>query len=588
MPKHLCTILFAAAVSASANPCQPIRTIDLATMTYHFAVCDAPDLDQIRAEVPPFFPGLPNSGTNYCVPTSTMNWFVFLANRLTPALNVAPGPGYYGPEQCNSIGPCPQYEKATSALTKLGIYMSTDPKTGTRAQGFIDGSKQWLTDNGLQGLIVPSTYYIDFNGGENGNTLAVRMSHSAVAGHLVIPILGWYKRFQDLTLDKQTTIVLSFPDTLSGWWRDGGHALTLTQIDAAPLKDGAESPTFGLSNPADGGTSISQSAFVTVMDSPIAKSQVLNGYEVFVEQSSRYEKRTAFYDGYYALKPGFVLSVEGPKVHYYSPLDVYTGGSAMRSFSSATGGRVLEIAAHPETGRHTYIAEGSSALYQLDPLTGRTLRFADVPGAQKLVFGDSDEKLFVLTRGELMAIDTGGKIRQRTTLRFALDGIAYDFQRKRLTGISLTDQKLYSFGQDLSVRDAVSIRQPLCTAGYQFKYNPADHSFFGHCDGSATVAQFLLSDKGFLEKQFTLEGVRAPIGLTVNDQGHLFTGDGGLLKEFDEAMRPVSKSVWAKVPASGPMDMLRSYRGYDSRYGDTFMYDNVLPPAQVGGSAGRK
>jgi hypothetical protein len=59
---------------------------------------------------------------------------------------MAPGPGNYGPE----IGwlPYPQYNKMTSAISKLGVLMGTDPITGTSGTGEASGLRKWVDSGG--------------------------------------------------------------------------------------------------------------------------------------------------------------------------------------------------------------------------------------------------------------------------------------------------------------------------------------------------------------------------------------------------------------------------------------------------------
>lgn len=52
---------------------------------------DVPDFDQRRSASTGIV-GLPADGGMYCVPTSTLNWFAYLANRGTPQPGTLAGP----------------------------------------------------------------------------------------------------------------------------------------------------------------------------------------------------------------------------------------------------------------------------------------------------------------------------------------------------------------------------------------------------------------------------------------------------------------------------------------------------------------
>ena len=99
---------------------------------YNYQRCQMTDLDQRRVADPTNnIAGLLNNGNMYCVPTAAMDLLTYVANH--GQIAIAPGPGYYGPE--SGWGPYPQYAKMTSAISKLGGFMGTDPYTGTSAAG---------------------------------------------------------------------------------------------------------------------------------------------------------------------------------------------------------------------------------------------------------------------------------------------------------------------------------------------------------------------------------------------------------------------------------------------------------------------
>ena len=85
---------------------------------YYFDVTDVPDLDQCRA-------GLPGNGSQYCVPTSSMNWMAYFANHGLDSM--APGPGQW-------MNPA-RYDEMTNNIALMGQYMSTDPNDGTTGGG---------------------------------------------------------------------------------------------------------------------------------------------------------------------------------------------------------------------------------------------------------------------------------------------------------------------------------------------------------------------------------------------------------------------------------------------------------------------
>ncbi len=79
-------VLIAAAARLASTPAVANVTVSQYTDSNHFNFqrIGIPDLDQVRV-------GVPNQGACYCVPTSTMNMLMYMANHGFP--QVAPGPG---------------------------------------------------------------------------------------------------------------------------------------------------------------------------------------------------------------------------------------------------------------------------------------------------------------------------------------------------------------------------------------------------------------------------------------------------------------------------------------------------------------
>ena len=89
-------------------------------------VDDVPDFDQ-RRQLGGGAVGLPANGGMYCVPTSTMNWFAYLANNGTPQPASLDGPRDWQ-DQAN-------YDHVGDNLALMGTLMSTDPIDGTGGSG---------------------------------------------------------------------------------------------------------------------------------------------------------------------------------------------------------------------------------------------------------------------------------------------------------------------------------------------------------------------------------------------------------------------------------------------------------------------
>jgi hypothetical protein len=556
-----------AAGAIYANPCTPTKqaTWYQGRLAFTIDMCDVTDLDQIREQTI-FVDGLPNNGNYYCVPTATMNWFAYIANHGLPTL--APGAGPYGPENCGSISGCPQYNKITNALFKLGVLMDTDPQKGTGS--IVKGANTWLAQNGLLGLVVASEY----GATKDKSPRVIDMMAAAFNGDLVIPVFGMYKPFEKLSIDDQYWVLTHLSgSTLSGLWRYGGHAVSLRSGSA-----GFDSfySSIKFSDPVASDSTIAQSAFASSGGPTKEVFEYFNGNMREQSHLVDYAGGKGYFDGYGAIRSVFTLTTTENTAHLFTAIDLSGGtGKTMKSYS--IGGKVLDIAVHPENDQHAYIVAGTAGVTRLDG-TGRGTRMVVTPsGPRKLVFGDTDETLFVLTANELVGISSDDVITRRSSLRVPLDAIAYDFKQMRLVGISLAAQRLFAFNSQLETVADTAIQQPLCTSSYHLKYNPKTGGLAGFCDGSVRVSEFDWNGPSARQVERTLMGLRSPVGLAINDQGHFFTGDNGLLVELDDQFQPVGESAWARVPSTGPFDILHSYRSYDPRLVDSPLMRNVLP-----------
>lgn len=115
-----------------------------------------PDHDQVRMGLFNVV-GLQNNGTQYCVPTCTMNILTYLQNHGYPALNAGPGPGPW-------FGNGNTYNAFSTDIESLGGLMSTDPFDGTDGGDAFAGVKEWIDNAGLTGDIVVSMFGTNANG----------------------------------------------------------------------------------------------------------------------------------------------------------------------------------------------------------------------------------------------------------------------------------------------------------------------------------------------------------------------------------------------------------------------------------------
>ncbi len=182
--------------------------------SFNYQVIYVPDFDQRRNT-------LPSTGSNYCVPSSFMNWAAYIARRGHPSQ--PPGP------------PAWDYNNITINLILLGVLQGTDPDGGTGPSGGASGGGAWLSG---RALVLATT----------GNTsagfprLSTLANQAINSGALIIPRVGWYD-------------ISNFPIIV----RNGGHAVSMVKAQRS-----GSSQLIGIHDPAwtpNGDTFNTQSNF---------------------------------------------------------------------------------------------------------------------------------------------------------------------------------------------------------------------------------------------------------------------------------------------------------------------------------------
>jgi len=74
-----------------------------------------------------------------------------------------------------------------------------------------------------------------------------------------------------------------------------------------------------------------------------------------------------------------------------------------------------------------------------------------------------------------------------------------------------------------------------------------------------------------------LEGAESPLGFGVDDRGHIFVSDRGVLSEDDEHGREVNRSRFAGFPGGSNVEVLRSFSNFDPATMTGPAHRNVLP-----------
>ena len=405
------------------------------------------------------------------------------------------------------------------------------------------------------------------------------MAVSAIGGSLVMPVVGWYKPWVDPPAEVKDLFAQLGISPPKGFYRDGGHVMVLAMAKGSA----GQSQLVGVRDPAapNDQAVFYQSDFSTDEYPVVDSLDYFNGY---LRLQSRVKDlgSNAFLDGYFAITPKFGLTVQGNTLFWLKPFFLFNenGFSApiVESFRSPFPGVIVDVAIHPEGTRHPYLVEGDNTIWQIDTLTGASTRFATVDNPSRIVFGGPEQKLYVLLRNHVISLGLDGRQDARVLLDGPLADIAYDGAGDRLAGLSRRDGELVLFHADLGPAGKIPLPGFSCDDRVSLAYEPQSGAVLVHCGHSSRVLRVRLDQgrRGTVEA-VELQAARDPLGLTVDDEGHLFVNDGGLLVEYDRSGGLVAGSAFTGLPAGESLDVLRAFNNFDPRTMDNFLYRNVLP-----------
>lgn len=403
-------LLLALSSSAHAGAC----TYSLGSYTNGFM----PDFDQRRQPGPLFFDGmnfipipdgLPGNGANYCSPTSHVNIMGYLANHGFPAL--MPGGA------ATSWGSQTNYERATDAMQEMGVFMQTDPESGTTCCGF-SGIVAYLDAHAPGKFIVSEQVADDFYAPTMGD-----IAFGAVIGGFVNIMVGWFEN-----------------TGINTWQKTGGHVVTMVGLEGwcgAP----PASRKIKIRDPGnDSSNLMAQSTFAnnvyTLQQLPgFFDSNGTEGLPVYLQRT--YERmlnyntsdgRIGLINGYRAVLPKYGVTLTPPpsqSLQLLNPIrPTHSTVPAVQNIAIPELSRIcwLEIAAD---GFSIYCTGADSAgtpdprVFRVNRSTGevetvytgiapthiacgrgRDLYIADGPTLTKLDFGQSPTGFQVVTHGE--------------------------------------------------------------------------------------------------------------------------------------------------------------------------------------------
>lgn len=555
---------------------------------------EVPDFDQ-RREFSPTTIGLPANGSMYCVPTSIINWMAYLADHGYPQTLPSSGP-WTDPEFNANVG---NYNLISTSILLMGQLMETDPITGSNSGGSHDGLIDWLEQWGLDDDFDVVT--LDEQDG-NFPELEVMLGHAMVGG-LVRFSVGWYK------------VVANTPVPVLG--RNGGHAMSFIggliddangpHVESIIVNDPAKS-----NDPND--TRFTQSAFgaqiynlqtrrayIGLLDEDGDFSTMYDNpqsVQVLTEYSS--SNHYAVIDNVQIVMPKSGIVGNGDLVTFIQP-GHYDGSAASptRSYRTADGTSVADLAVNSRSHLQPYLTEGSNTVWRINQVTGESSAWVQLDSPKRLAHHARANVLYVLENDRLTAINPKGLVTLQAALPpVAFDAIAIDESNDQVVAVSAQSGKLYFFDQDLDLRKVVDIPSDsgfeptggrvsiaISTDGivWLHRENAASLTRLAFsAAGEARLNRFDICPCGSVVQQPRASGSDGGAGesdsggLVVDSQGHVFLTINGSIVELDEFGNPLDRSFFNGLPGGSILGVTRSVSNLDGSH-DGPAFRNVLP-----------
>lgn len=574
----------AGSAAVAAGPCTDQR--DYSAGTYTYALCGVPDLDQVRPDGDGFV-GLAFDGRVHCVPTSTMNFFAYLADR---GFHNLPGPGdWRDPARFNEM---------TALIGSLGSHMGTGSR-GTNGDGWLKGVASWLKANPpvkpgsagplggrfvTKGFVAGGNHRIDtdFDAAKAFAPHPGDLAAHAVAGDLVVGVIGFYDNIGSIkTLEGDV-----LKNVLE---RDGGHATSVVSANATPASTAA---LLGVRDPStDWADDHVQSEYVTdtwKLDAvePVRRFMIRNDegsrvYEAAVPTVGGDDKTR--FDGYMTIEPERAVSWHRKKIFIRTPLP-FNPADPVTQVISAPGGRpVVDVAVAPQSGQHAFLVKGSRKVYRGDAVTGRVRAVGTAPaGGAQLAMGGAKEILFVAAGTRLVALDRGGRVLRSARLPAPAADLQVDDERGRLVvlergarGLTVLDTRLRrssrvqlggrAVADDGRAALALDRRGAMLVSragSRQLAVVPAKAARPAVRRDRAAVA----ATRVVRPRLRQLARTPTAAAISLNDQGHLFVVRRGRMVELTPAGDPVKGSPFTGLPAGRGLAMSRSFSNVPPGY----------------------
>ncbi|MCI0631090.1 MAG: hypothetical protein L0Y44_10615 [Phycisphaerales bacterium] len=573
--RRIVLVILTWAVGSGGPLTAPTRA-DVVTAIYNgptnfsYQITHMPDLDQRRSlAMHPNPYGLPGNGSMYCVPTSTMNMIMYVANHGFPA--VAPGPGNW---QSNAL-----YNDAGEAIDTMGILMNTSASGGTGGNDAFNATKLWM--DWESGKFTVTAYFPT----QNFTPYFSNLTETAICGSLISLAFGRY------------TVVDDGSIWIEVGARNGGHAMTYVKGSSNGFNH-----TFAVRDPADDGTNSTQSQFVNrefdawnyqIMFCP----QGQNCYTRYMTALNYTEgdELIRLIDGYMGIRPksGYGFTNTGIIMVYAPWLLNGSNGDQIAEYTVSANANLQDVAIDPDLVGYVALVPGAAGaqdtIKHFNPLTGQSEVVGQIPGADKLVFGRK-RNLYVLSNTGLLHMleippDPQHPPDPLVELPSPVEAMTYDDVKDEVVLLSVPDRRLLRYPDGLADAPTfLNIPDEVMLGGGEagITLNPVDGKYWIVTEGSNTIYGLQQNAAGGITfEPITMAGIQHPTGIDADDAGHLFvTTNGGVVelqKNAAGAWQMVADGAFDGMAVGSSFRVTRSRTNFDPELHDGPAFFNIDP-----------
>lgn len=559
-------LLAAGALGAVVAAANANVTISYSSSTqFSYRVDNMPDFDQKRN-------ALPNDGKMYCIPTSGSNVLTYAARHGYPGLPVPDETVWHWQSHAH-------YGDSTSIIAGVAAAMGTHPQDGTKGSTGHAALKALM---GQEGLLVGRQA---LSGGDTprfGDLADVALGEA-----LVIPIVGWYVRFESADV------------------RTGGHAVVASKIQRSgsfrqiAVRDPGRDSAFPEDLDHQGAFSTEKYTVDARLTRPGGDSprmmDVFSGLG-FVDENGN--EKIAILDGFYFIAPlqGWTTAPNGLVFHVKPKAFSWDSAEILTQVPTGLDAFVFDIAIHPMKLDPFLMTDATdeqpSSIWKLNRNLQAAELLLELTQGVDMTFS-RHRRLYVLDGVFLRCFNIDGDepVEETNVRRFGTR-VEYDDVHDRVIVYNAPTRSLISYSPDLDDARTYPLDPDIALGpDPSMSVSPADGRVWITSPDSTCLYGVALHDDGTTDTEWACPaGLESPSGLQSTDDDHLLVISGGTMTEYLRNRH----GTWVRDPSSlfdgidglgdrVPLALARSRTNFDASMDDP-IWNNELPPEGPAGT----